>query len=105
MKRTAGEQAFLDEVYTKARSMEYDKLEEEKVRFNQQVLVERRNRRLAGITLVGAAALFILYFSDFDSILCIFVSIGLILLGIILEKADLLWHAAATVRRGNGKWN
>ncbi|MBC8078922.1 MAG: hypothetical protein H7X86_01165, partial [Gorillibacterium sp.] len=49
MIRTSGEQAFLDEVYAKTRLMAYDKLEEEKVRLNQQELVKRRKRKLAEV--------------------------------------------------------
>lgn len=87
------EQAFLAEVYRRARVLEYDKLEAEKVARNKRRLAQRRNAKFAVVLLVAAAAALLIRYGKIDQSLCIGLSALLIGVGLILERTDYSWNS------------
>ncbi|WP_238655930.1 hypothetical protein [Paenibacillus piscarius] len=85
------EQLFLDEVYRKARLLEYDKREAEKVLHNRKVLARRRVWTISGITTVTAAFALLIILGKVDQWLCVQLSLLLIAAGLLIEKLELAW--------------
>lgn len=91
MKSTEQEQLFLDEVYRKARLLEYDKREAEKVLHNRRMLARRRVWTISGITSVTAAFALMIHLGKIDPWLCVLLSLLLIAAGLLVEKLELAW--------------
>lgn len=92
MESTEESQAFLDEVYRKARLMEYDKQEAEKVMRNSRQLSRQRNAKLAGIVLAAAAVLVMIGTGAIDRSLVVLLSLLLIGAGLIVENTEYTWN-------------
>lgn len=92
MKPNEQEQVFLDEVYRKARLLEYDKREAQKVLRNRRVLAKRKLATLSGFTIITAAALLMIRHGEIDQGLCIALSLLLIVAGLVMEKLELSWN-------------
>ncbi|ETT30232.1 hypothetical protein C162_33523 [Paenibacillus sp. FSL R7-269] len=91
MKSTEQEQLFLDEVYRKARLLEYDKCEAQKVLHNRKVLARRQILTVSGITIVTAVFALMIWVGKVDQGLCVALSLLLITAGLLIEKLELLW--------------
>lgn len=91
MKSTEQEQLFLDEVYRKARLLEYDKREAQKVLYNRRVLARRKILTVSGITIVTAIFALMIRIGKVDQWLCVLLSLLLITAGLLVEKLELLW--------------
>ena len=91
MKSTEQEQLFLDEVYRKARLLEYDKREAQKVLYNRRVLARRKILTVSGITIVTAVFALMIWIGKVDRELCVALSLLLITAGLLIEKLELLW--------------
>ncbi|WP_405110573.1 hypothetical protein MHH28_00990 [Paenibacillus sp. FSL K6-1217] len=91
MKSTEQEQLFLDEVYRKARLLEYDKREAQKVLYNRRVLARRKILTVSGITIVTAIFALMIRIGKVDQWLCVLLSLLLITAGLLIEKLELLW--------------
>lgn len=89
--KRAQEQLFLDEVYRKARLLEYDKREAEKVHYNRKILARRRVWMISGITAVTAVFALMIYMGKVDQWLCVLLSLLLIAAGLQIEKLELAW--------------
>lgn len=86
------EQAFLDEVYRKARLLEYDKREAQKVLYNRRMLARRQAAVICGITIITAAVALLIRMGKLDQPLCIAVSLLLIVTGLLVERLELTWN-------------
>ncbi|WP_151736161.1 hypothetical protein [Paenibacillus tengchongensis] len=86
------EQAFLDEVYRKARLLEYDKREAEKVLRNRRMLARQHRMKLALILGSAASVAGAGLYGQVDQALCVVLSLLLIGAGIAVEKAELTWN-------------
>ncbi|MFC6651924.1 hypothetical protein ACFTAO_14005 [Paenibacillus rhizoplanae] len=91
MKSNEQEQLFLDEVYRKARLLEYDKREAQKVLYNRRVLARRKILTVSGITIVTAIFALMIRIGKVDQWLCVLLSLLLITTGLLVEKLELLW--------------
>lgn len=91
MKSTEQEQLFLDEVYRKARLLEYDKREAQKVLYNRRVLARRKILTVSGITIVTAIFALMIWIGKVDQGLCVALSLLLITAGLLIERLELLW--------------
>ena len=91
MKSTEQEQVFLDEVYRKARMLEYDKREAQKVLRNRKLLARRKAATLSGITIITAAFALMIRTGKIDQELCVALSLLLIAAGLVIEKLELSW--------------
>ncbi|MEK3794584.1 hypothetical protein MKX42_22840 [Paenibacillus sp. FSL R7-0204] len=91
MKSTEQEQLFLDEVYRKARLLEYDKREAQRVLHNRKVLARRQILTVSGITIVTAIFALMIWIGKVDQWLCVALSLLLITAGLLIEKLELLW--------------
>ncbi|WP_339223938.1 hypothetical protein [Paenibacillus sp. FSL H8-0332] len=91
MKSTEQEQLFLDEVYRKARLLEYDKREAQKVLYNRRVLARRKILTVSGITIVTAIFALMIWIGKVDQGLCVALSLLLITAGLLIERFELLW--------------
>ncbi|MEK3876671.1 hypothetical protein [Paenibacillus sp. FSL M7-0420] len=91
MKSTEQEQLFLDEVYRKARLLEYDKREAQKVLYNRRVLARRKILTVSGITIVTAVFALMIWIGKVDRGLCVALSLLLITAGLMIEKLELMW--------------
>lgn len=85
------EQLFLDEVYRKARLLEYDKREAEKVLHNRKVLARRRMWTVSGTTIVTAAFALVILLGKVDQWPCVLLSLLLIAAGLLIEKLESAW--------------
>lgn len=91
MKSTEQEQLFLDEVYRKARLLEYDKREAQKVLYNRRVLARRKILTVSCFTIVTAVFALMIWNGKVDRELCVALSLLLITAGLLIEKLELLW--------------
>ncbi|MEK4043741.1 hypothetical protein NSU18_08745 [Paenibacillus sp. FSL H8-0048] len=91
MKSTEQERLFLDEVYRKARLLEYDKREAQRVLHNRKVLARRQILTVSGITIVTAVFALMIWIGKVDQWLCVELSLLLITAGLLIEKLELLW--------------
>ncbi|WP_340022589.1 hypothetical protein MHI24_26755 [Paenibacillus sp. FSL K6-1096] len=85
------EQLFLDEVYRKARLLEYDKREAEKVLYNRKIMAKRRVWTVSAITIVTAAFALMIHMGKIDQWTCVLLSLLLIAAGLLIEKLELAW--------------
>lgn len=85
------EQLFLDEVYRKARLLEYDKREAQKVLRNRRILARRKLFTVSGITIVTAAFALMIRMGKIDEWLSVLLSLLLIAAGLLIEKLELSW--------------
>ena len=91
MKSTEQEHLFLEEVYRKARLLEYDKREAQRVLHNRKVLARRQILTVSGITIVTAIFALMIWTGKVDQVLCVALSLLLITAGLLIEKLELLW--------------
>ncbi|MEK3903649.1 hypothetical protein [Paenibacillus sp. FSL R7-0179] len=91
MKSTEQERLFLGEVYRKARLLEYDKREAQRVLHNRKVLARRQILTVSGITIVTAVFALMIWIGKVDQWLCVELSLLLITAGLLIEKLELLW--------------
>ena len=91
MKSNEQEQLFLDEVYRKARLLEYDKREAQKVRHNSKVLARRQAMTILCVTIFTAVFALMISIGKIDQILCVALSLLLIAAGLLIEKLELSW--------------
>ncbi|NQX49845.1 hypothetical protein HQN87_31590 [Paenibacillus tritici] len=91
MKSNEQEQLFLDEVYRKARLLEYDKLEARKVLLNRKILARRKAVALSGITLFTAVFALMIRVGQINQGLCVALSLLLIAAGLLIERLELSW--------------
>lgn len=92
MKSTEESQAFLDEVYRKARLMEYDKLEAEKVMRNSRKLSGQRFVKLVAIVLIAVVVFVMIRIESIDQSLVVLLSLLLIGAGLIVENTEFNWE-------------
>ncbi|MNO18906.1 hypothetical protein D3C76_86270 [compost metagenome] len=83
------EQAFLDEVYRKARLLEYDKREAEKVLRNRRILARQRMVKLSGVIVSTFVMALVIRQGEIGQPLCMFLSLLLIATGIAVESKEL----------------
>ncbi|WNS46221.1 hypothetical protein [Paenibacillus sp. MMS20-IR301] len=88
---TGQEQTFIDEVYRKARLLEYDKREAELVLRNRKLLARRKTVTSSGIAIITAVFAFMIRLGYIDQALCVALSLLLIAAGLLLEKLDWSW--------------
>lgn len=88
MKSTGQDQEFLDEVYRKARILEYDKREAQKVLLNRKRLARQRNGKFAGILIAALAVFVMIRYAEIDLGMCLVTSFLLIGAGAALEMAE-----------------
>ncbi|WP_054939977.1 hypothetical protein [Paenibacillus ihuae] len=93
MKSSEKDQAFLDEVYRKARLLEFDKREAEKVERNSRRLSRQRNTKFAGIVFVAAVVFLLIRAGRMDQPLVLLLSLLLFGAGLLVEKTELAWRA------------
>ncbi|WP_150266876.1 hypothetical protein [Paenibacillus tepidiphilus] len=94
------EQAFLDEVYRKARLLEYDKREAEKVRHNHRILARQRWVKVAVVLGSTVSAAGMSLYGEINEGICILVSLLLFGAGMAVERFELSWNADK--RTGSG---
>lgn len=85
------ERLFLDEVYRKARLLEYDKREAQMVLRNRRILARRKVLTVSGITIITAAFALMIRMGKIDQWLCVLLSLLLIAAGLLIEKLELSW--------------
>ncbi|MFC4304899.1 hypothetical protein [Cohnella boryungensis] len=93
MKPTEREQAFLDEVYRKARELEYDRSQAEKVRRNTRLLARQRYAKAASVAAAAGAVFLMIRLGKIDQGLCVTLSLLLIGAGVTAERTEWLWSA------------
>lgn len=92
MKSTEESQAFLDEVYRKARLMEYDKVEAEKVMRNSRKLSGQRFVKLVAIVLIAVVVFVMIRIESIDQSLVVLLSLLLIGTGLMVENTEFNWE-------------
>lgn len=101
MERTQREQEYLREIYARANVLEYDRLEEEKVRRNQKALVRRSVWKGAVALFIAGGGLGVAWKLGFEGGACAAGSLLAVGLGIALESAELRWNASEGMKSLN----
>lgn len=91
MRSNEPEQLFLDEVYRRARLLEYDKRDAEKVLHNRRMLARRKAMTISCVTILTAVFALMISIGKIDKELCVALSLLLIAAGLLIEKLELSW--------------
>ncbi|OMD45712.1 hypothetical protein BSK56_18790 [Paenibacillus borealis] len=78
-------------MYRKARLLEYDKREAEKVQRNSRQLDRQRNTKLTGIVLTAVAVFAMIKLEVIDQVLLVLLSLLLIGIGLMVENTEFTW--------------
>jgi hypothetical protein len=101
MERTPWEQDYLRDVYAKANMLQYDRLEEERVRRNLSLLAKRRVRKMTACLLLGAAGYAIVWRFGFNVEACAVVSLLAMAVGIGMDTMELRWEISDNMKSLN----
>lgn len=78
-------------MYRKARLLEYDKREAEKVQRNSRKLDRQRNTKLTSIVLTAVSVFVMIKFEVIDVVLLVLLSLLLIGIGLMVENTEFTW--------------